>query len=140
MQSPPYRTARRGWTGIALAALLAACATAPESQGDIASRAQARWDALLAEEFDVAYGFLSPGYRSSVSRSQYQRSILLQKVRWASADYRSSECDENRCTVTVSVDYLLVNPVPGLSRYRGTKEIEERWIRADGQWWYVPDK
>ena len=47
---------------------LTACATAPGNTGDsIAERAQDRWDALLAGDFETAYAFYSPGYRSTTS-------------------------------------------------------------------------
>ncbi|NIP18886.1 MAG: hypothetical protein GWM87_12565, partial [Xanthomonadales bacterium] len=64
---------------------LAGCATAPGPGAapvaeDIGSRAQARWDRVLAGDFSGAYEFLSPGFRSSVTPDQYLRSMLGRKV------------------------------------------------------------
>ena len=122
------------------AVLLGGCASGGGKRDDIDARAQARWDALSAEDYTAAYGFLSPGYRSSVSLSQYQRKVLLQKVRWTGGKVLGSDCEEDACTVTVALDFVLIQPVPGVRRYDGTREIHEDWVRSNGKWWYVPDK
>ena len=120
--------------------LLSACAAGTPREDDIGARAQARWDLLLSGELNGAYGFLSPGYRSSVSSISYQRAMLLQKVRWSDAGYIDSECLENTCKVRISLDYVLLQAVPGVPRYDGSKTVEEDWIKSGGQWWFVPKK
>ncbi|HSM68701.1 MAG TPA: hypothetical protein VK830_03230, partial [Xanthomonadales bacterium] len=78
---------------------LAACATSVKLESLVGERAQERWNLLLAEDYDGAYRYLSPAYRSSVSSAQYQRRLLLQQVRWTSARYIGSECSESTCKV-----------------------------------------
>jgi hypothetical protein len=107
---------------------------------DIAARAQARWDLLLSGDMHGAYQYLSPGYRSSVSSQAYQRKLLLQKVRWRGAKFIESDCSESLCKVQISLDYVLVAAVPGLPRYDGTQTVQEDWVKAAGQWWFVPEK
>jgi len=118
---------------------LAACATIQDQSEVIGTRAQARWDALLAGDLAKAYTYLSPAYRSSVGPLQYQRQVLLQKVRWTGAQYIDSECLESTCKVRISLDFALIGALPGVRRYDGHQEIEENWVKADGQWWYVPE-
>jgi len=131
-------TAARGFTALAAALLLAACAATATRPEDVATRAQARWDAVTQGDFATAYQYLAPGYRSSVSSVQYQRSLLTQKVHWTGAKVIDSDCSDNTCKVSISLDFEVVKPVPGLNKYDGTQKISEDWILADGQWWYVP--
>ncbi|NND44086.1 MAG: hypothetical protein HKN58_02095 [Xanthomonadales bacterium] len=125
---------------LVLVVALAGCATTGAPAKQIAERAQARWDALVAGDLDTAYGYLSPAYRSSVNSMQYQRRILLQKVRWTGAEYIDSDCLEDSCKVRISLDFSLIGALPGVRRFNGTQEIEETWIKSGGKWWYVPEK
>ncbi len=74
--------------------LLSACATTTHTENNIEKRAKARWDAILSDDLAGAYEFLSPGFRSSVSSVQYQRSVLLKRVKWTAAEYTESQCTE----------------------------------------------
>ena len=91
----PHKTA---WLfAMMLAGLVfAGCAsqgTAPESkQESIAQRAQSRWDALLAGDFETAYSYYSPGYRSTASVADLEIAIRLRRVRWTSAEYQDHSC------------------------------------------------
>ena len=87
--------------------LLSGCATtttqdAPETT--LEERAMARWDALLGGDLAAAYEFLTPAFRSSVSSLQYQRSILIQKVKWTGAKFIEENCEDTNCKVKISLD------------------------------------
>lgn len=118
--------------------LLASCVTTPQSESGVEQRVVARWGALLEGDYIGAYDFLSPGYRSSVSLNQYQRSLLLSKVRWTSAKYIESECTDNVCKVKNSLDYALHGALPGVNTFNGTQIVEESWVLVDGDWYFVP--
>ena len=124
------------------ALLVAACATtevtAPEST--VKERAMARWDALLSGDLSSAYGYLSPATRSSVSSVQYQRSVLLQPVRWTKAEFIEESCEETTCKVMISVDFVIQGALPGVRSISETDVIEEAWLLTDGAWYYVPPK
>ncbi len=100
----------------------------------------ARWDALLSDDYAAAYEYLSPAYRSSVSLKQYQRFLLLMKVKWDKARYIESDCTETICKVTISLDYTAFGAVPGVSSFNATQKIEENWLRSGGHWYVVPEK
>lgn len=119
--------------------LLSACATNGSKTQSIEERAVARWDALLSSDLTGAYEFLSPGYRSSVSSVQYQRSLLLQQLSWTGADYLGSECTDVACKVQISVDYSVYGAVPGLKEYKGKQTLDESWVSVNGVWYYVPE-
>ncbi len=120
--------------------LLAACATIVPTEQLIEQRATARWDAILSGNLEDAYAYLSPGYRSSVSSVQYQRSILLKTVRWTGAEYIESDCVETTCKVKISLDYTVYAAIPGVKSYSRSKVIEESWLQLDGSWYLVPKK
>jgi len=119
---------------------LSACTTTPRTENNIEKRVTARWSAVLSDDLASAYEFFSPGYRSSVSLTQYQRSILLMRVKWTGARYLESECEETTCKVKVSLDYTLYGAVPGVKSFEGTRDIDESWVLIDDNWYFVPDK
>ena len=120
---------------------LSACTTSPEVRDRaIQERAQARWDALLAGDFIAAYQYLSPGYRSTTSATDFEISFRTRRVQYISAEYKSHACEETACTVQMMVGYRVVRPVAGLPEWKSNSLIEERWINSDGKWWFLPEK
>jgi hypothetical protein len=111
-----------------------------KQEDSIEKRAMGRWDALLSEDVEAAYAFLSPGYRSSVSLTQYHRSLLLTKVRWTGAKYIESDCEETVCSVKISLDFTVYGALPGVSSFESKQTIKESWVLVDGSWYLVPKK
>lgn len=118
--------------------LLSACATSVSTENQIEQRVTARWETLLSGDLAGAYEYLSPGYRSSVSSMQYQRSVLLQQVKWTSAKYVESTCEETTCNVKVLVGFTVYGALPGVKSYNGTKDVKESWVLISGNWYLVP--
>ena len=120
--------------------LLSSCATTMNAEMVVEERAKARWESLLSGDLAGAYEYLTPGYRSSVSSLQYQRSLLLMRIKWNEAQVIESECEEISCNVTISLDYTLHGALPGVSSFEGTQKFEESWLLVDGNWYFVPEK
>ena len=120
--------------------MLSACASIGGSTPSIEQRATERWDLLFSDELTAAYQYLSPGYRSSVSAKNYQRSLLLQRVKWTGARYIESDCAETSCKVKISLDFTVQGALPGVKSFDGTQEIDESWVKVDGNWYFVPNK
>lgn len=119
---------------------LTACASqTAEPENAISERAQSRWDALLAGDFETAHAFFSPGYRSKVSVIDFAVKVRTQPVRWTSAEYLDHSCTETTCTVRFNIGYTVARPVAGIDKWNGTSITEEKWIKTEGQWWYLPD-
>ena len=132
---------------LVLTSLLGACAaTSNGPQQDSTSphpvleRAQQRWEILLSGDLAAAYAYLSPGYRSSVSSLDYQRGVLVQKVRWKDARIVGSECLELTCDVRVDVDFEIIGVLPGVPRYANTDKTTEQWVKIGENWWFVPQQ
>ncbi len=120
--------------------LMSACATTASQGESIEERANARWAALLSDDLAGAYEFLSPGYRSSVSSKQYQRMLLTQQLEWTSAKYIESNCEKTTCSVRFLVGFTVYGAVPGVKSYDGTNNIDESWVKVDGNWYFVPKR
>lgn len=118
--------------------LMSACTSNMPKEASVEDRVAARWEKLLGGDIAGAYEYLSPGYRSSVSSMDYQRSILLKRVQWTSAEYKYSECIESTCDVTILLGYKVAGALPGVKSYEGKKDIVETWIMVDGMWYLVP--
>jgi len=119
--------------------LLSACAATIDTQSQLEERATARWDTLLSGDLAGAYQYLSPGYRSSVSSLQYQRSILLKKVKWTSAEYIEHKCGEAACKVRILLGFTVYGALPGVKSFEDTQEITESWVLSKGEWYLVPE-
>ncbi len=121
--------------------LLAACAsTGDAKKNPIEERAQLRWDSLLAADFDTAYSLYSPGYRSANSRVDFEISQRTRKVAITAAKVISSDCSGDACTVSAVVQYRVGAAMPGVSKWESNSKLEERWVRTEGKWWFVPSE
>lgn len=120
--------------------LLSGCAATVKKTETIEDRVNGRWAALLAKEIETAYNYLTPGYRSSVSLQQYERALENQAVKWTSAEYIKSECEESTCKVKVQVGYTVYGALPGVKSYSTKNYADETWILVDGQWYMVPPR
>jgi hypothetical protein len=120
--------------------LLSACATTASKENSVEERAKGRWAALLSGDLAGAYEYLSPGYRSSVTSLQYQRSLLVQQLNWTSAQFVSSECEETTCNARFLVGFTVYAAVPGVKSFNGTRNIDESWVLVDGNWYFVPKR
>lgn len=127
---------------LALAFLaLAACTTAVRNDAagsSIKQRAVQRWDFLIAHQADKAYDYLSPGYRSTISRESYAQRMDARGVRWSKVHFNSQKCETGVCHVYLTVDYTLHIGGPTGS-VKSTGFVVETWVRADGQWYFLPD-
>ncbi len=94
-------------------------------------RAQARWDAVISGNWEVAYGFTSPGYRESVDLFGY-RSRLSGLIKFKSAEVVSVVCQEvDSCKAKVRVTFATLDGGFG----DATTFVEERWLLDKGEWW-----
>lgn len=130
-------------TGLActMAMLLAACGTFhPKTDQEIvAERSQQRMDALKKGDTEAAYAFMSPAYRESTDLAHFQVSVGA-GGRWlVESQVKNAECDEDTCTVLVDAKYRFQDKGagPASKPMIVPRENEERWIKVDGNWWFI---
>jgi hypothetical protein len=128
--------------GAAIVIGLSGCAATGGMTPDeaVQERAQERLERVLAEDYAGAYEYLSPAYRSSVTLAAYQRTMAVRPVRWTGGRIVQSDCSEDVCKVSISLDYAVYGAVPGVSTFQSKSKVEENWIRDDGQWFLVPSE
>lgn len=124
------------WWRIAVlvaAAALAGCASfGPRTAEEIVSdRAQQRWTALLAGQWDRAYALMAPSYRAVVAPNRFG-SQFTGGVAWRSAEVVSASCEAERCTVRIKIVF---HAPPMAAGETGTTHFNETWVLEDGQWW-----
>lgn len=104
-----------------------------KQEATVVERAQSRWDALLAGEFEDAYAYASPAYRSATPFTRY-RARLGGAVQWTQARVTDADCGDGRCTVSVDLSYRI--PREGIEH---TRPIRETWLKSEDNWWIAID-
>lgn len=127
------------------ALLLAACATGggtrPAAQAQTAlERATERWQAIIGGRPEVSWSMLTPGVRSSRDQETYVRDWKQKPVLYQTVAPVDEICDGDACTVSLELEYDVRIPLAGVGTQRVSAVIEERWIRLDGAWYYLPDE
>lgn len=110
---------------------------APEAA--VKSRADQRWQLLMAGRLDDAYQLLAPGYRAVKSAAAYREDVKPAVV-WLSAEIASVNCEN--AEVCVAKVKLEAKPLlaPGFGNTKIVSHFDERWILVDGQWWHFPNR
>ncbi len=104
----------------------------------VKERAQARWDALVDQEFAAAWDYYTPGYRQMTERDAFDADMDARPVQWNAASVISAECDEeaSKCEVLTEVTYQPTGGPKEMRSVEVTRDLEEEWLLMDGQWWY----
>lgn len=98
------------------------------------SRAETRWAALIAGDFDNAYEFETPAYRMLYDvrqyRSRYGNGLRWRQARVVKTDLKSPEV----ATVVLEVEYSFQVSGQGMMDHKGS--VIETWLWVNGQWWH----
>jgi hypothetical protein len=133
-----FRALRTFFASLVLAAalILVGCASpgaSPQTPVEITmERAQARWNALLKRDWPTAYGYLTSGYRATVSIDRYGGQFTG-PLQWEGAKAQGAQCEPTRCVVTVELVFRLM--LAGHRDRKSSTFIEEIWLLEDGQWY-----
>jgi hypothetical protein len=104
--------------------------TTPEArQAVVAERANARWAALIKDDMETAYGYLSPASRQVTSLDKFKAS--LRRGAFRAAEVKTVVCDAEVCKVglLLTYDHRMMKGI--------TTPLSEAWIFEGGQAWYV---
>lgn len=121
-----------------LAMSMSACSLLPAKSDSeqVQARSQQRLDLLMAGNIEKAYGFSTPGYRETHSQAQFRADYAAGISRYVSADVKSASCEQDACTVMVGVRYKYASSI-GAKPMVIERATQERWIRTEGQWWFL---
>lgn len=121
-----------------LALVLQACSSGEQDpEAVVADRAQARMEALIAQDFDRAFDFTSPAYREALGLADYRRRYAGTSA-WRRAEVESVSCGDSACDVTIRLHYELARldgrgPAPGSMNVR---TMSEQWINVGDNWYF----
>jgi hypothetical protein len=113
--------------------MIVACSKPATPEQQVAERALERWQAIINNDLESAYSFLSPAYRQAVPLTMYQ-SRLGQNVAWRDAHVKSVSCATDACQVAVEISYRY--NLPNFEKQENNRLLEEKWIRVEDDWWY----
>lgn len=100
-------------------------------------RVTAKWDALIHRNFAAAYEFASPAYREAFSLDAFKRNFGSGRVSWQRIEVVSVDFKDNdSATVGITIHIVYHDPQSQQPLDMATN-VQESWVRSDGQWWYV---
>lgn len=111
-----------------------------DSVESLKARAVQRWNYLIEKKAEKAYEYLTPGYRKSKSLEQYVAEKSSVGLNWKHASAGKTECEEDVCTVFVSLDYEVSLPNTGGKPIETFAPLREKWVKLNGKWYFLPDK
>jgi hypothetical protein len=101
-------------------------------------RAIKRWDLLIERRFEEAYELLSPGYRETMSKEAYVKTMKNRPVQWTRANFQKATCEPELCSVEIQVNAQFQMPVMRVGTVDAMSFVSENWILSDGEWYLVP--
>lgn len=129
---------------IATVVMLAGCKPGSQSgDGSVESlkeRAQQRWTYLIEKKTDKAYEYLTPGYRKAKTQEQYVAEKSSVGLNWKRATVGKTECEEDVCTVFITLDYDVKLPNSGGKPIETFAPLREKWVKLSDTWYFLPDK
>jgi hypothetical protein len=118
--------------------LLAGCSEVfeppPTPEEVVAERAQARWDALIAGDWEKAYSFASPSFRAVADLDRF-RMKLGDGGGWQGAEVKKVECEADVCQATVGIKFKPPFQMRNAFEQPLETHYRERWILEDENWW-----
>ncbi len=128
----------------ALCVLLASCANeqtrSSKTKLTPIQLSQARWDAIYAKDYNVAYEFMSPATKSAIDVDDYRFWLKKKPVVWEKTNILSEECSEQVCKVQIQLFYSIPPIAQGVGRMKMDSQVTESWVKTDNHWWFVPPK
>lgn len=105
------------------------------AEEQVQARAQARWNAALAQDFEKSYSYTAPSYRALTDFRLY-KAQKAGEAALISAKIVGVKCEnENSCAAKVRIEFH----APLMGGYKKDDTIvthyDEKWIKEDGKWW-----
>jgi len=96
-------------------------------------RAEQRWAALIAGDFDTAWTYTQPGYRAVIKQRDYAKRFGG-AGQWKGVQIHEVTCEAERCKVHIRLTTKVM--LPNFFGQEVNGYMDEVWVRDEGQWWY----
>lgn len=106
-------------------------------------KAVARWEALIAGDYEKAYEMLSSAHRKNETLSSFKlrMSRTQLNITWHKAEFKAKQCEAEAdvCKVNLTLTYTYQMPKRSYGKMENIPApITESWIKKDGEWYFVP--
>jgi hypothetical protein len=130
-----------GWLSIVALLALAGCAgkVGLSQQEQVTARADAYWAAMIAADYEKAYGFLSPGFRIRLPADVYGKRFAG-KTSIHEARVSKVECETEVCELVVDTKQTIHAMPPFNFDLEQDGNWKQKWIYTNENWWLLPKK
>jgi len=106
----------------------------------VGQRALERMNALIAMDWEKAYGFMSPSRRKIVPYSVFEKRNRVAAILRKRAEVKKVDCNENTCDVSLMLDHVYIGGViDAMQGQENTSTVREKWVFIRDNWWFVPE-
>lgn len=109
---------------------------APEVDQAVRDRVKARWDALIAGDYEKSYAMKAPQYREKRTLDEYKTEfggfIMWHSAAVENVVFESPESADVRVAVNATMF-----PPSGGPDIETVTYLDEQWSLIDGQWWHA---
>lgn len=124
---------------IAFVAVLSSCTDSEKNKLD--NRVLDYWNFKINKNFEAAYDFLSPGWKSNEDKEAYSRRMGNSRVEWKGVKLIDKECSETYlCSVSVEIKYEYMFGDTKGAKMIVPSTLKENWLMHENMWYYVPLK
>jgi hypothetical protein len=128
-------------------ALLTACMDKPDESGELSpeqlkileTRIEERWQARIAHDWGKAWEYSSPAYREVFPKHLYVKKFSY-TANWELTGLEVINYDPSAAVASVVVRVMSkpTKQTSAAARALGAmpRELHERWIFVDGEWWF----
>lgn len=137
----------QGLFAVLLVVLVAACSEPQEGSSELAAaqaetlvqRATERWQARIAHDWGKAWEYETPAYREVFPKHLYVKKFSY-TADWELTGVEVTNYDPPAAVASVVVRVMSrpSKQTTAAAKAIGTmpRELRERWILVDGEWWY----
>ena len=130
-----------GWVSLLAVLMLSGCANVVElsREEQVTTRSNAYWAAMIAAEYEKAYGILAPGFRARVPVELYKKRFAG-KTSFLEAVVSKVDCETEVCDLVVDTKHTIHAMPPFNHDFETAANWKQKWIYTDGSWWLLPSK
>ncbi|WP_238946709.1 hypothetical protein [Seongchinamella unica] len=111
----------------------------PEQIATLEARVEARWQARIAHDWGKAWEYSSPAYREVFPKQLYVKKFSY-TANWELTGIEVTHYDPSAAVASVVVRVMSkpTKQTSAAAKALGAmpRELHERWILVDGEWWF----
>lgn len=124
---------------LAIISILTGCVDSEKNKLD--NRVLDYWNNKINKDYEAAYDFLSPGWKSNEEREAYANRMKSSTIQWKTVKIVNKKCSETYlCNVAVEIQYEYLFKESMGKKVLMPSTLKENWLMQDNNWYHVPIK